>query len=46
MVKDIIKYNKKEYQLSTVFIEKMKLFETMIFPIENGIVSDNEVFLS
>lgn len=44
MVKDIIQYNKKEYQLSTVFIEKMKLFETMIFPIENRIVSDNEVF--
>lgn len=44
MVKDIIQYNKKEYQLSTVFIEKMKLFETMIFPIENGIVSGNEVY--
>lgn len=44
MVKDIIQYNKKEYQLSTVFIEKMKLFETMIFPIKNGIVSGNEVY--
>lgn len=44
MVKDIIKYNEKEYQLSTVFIENMGLFETMIFPIENGIVSGNEVY--
>lgn len=44
MVKDIIKYNEKEYQLSSVFIEKMGLFETMIFPIENGIISGSEVF--
>lgn len=44
MVKDIIKYNEKEYQLSTVFLEKMALFETMVFPIENGIVSGNEVY--
>ena len=44
MVKDIIKHNEKEYQLSTVFMENVGLFETMIFPIENGIVSGNEVF--
>lgn len=45
MVKDIIKYNEKEYQLSTVLIENnMSVFETMIFPIENGIVSGNEVY--
>ena len=44
MIKNIIKYNGKEYQLSTVFLNKMALFEIMIFPIENGIVSDNEVF--
>lgn len=44
MVKGIIKYNEKEYQLSTVFIENMDLFETMIFPIENGIVSGDEVY--
>lgn len=44
MVKDIIKYNEKEYQLSTVFIENMAVFETMIFPIENGIVSGSEVY--
>lgn len=44
MVKDVIKYNEKEYQLSTVFLENMALFETMIFPIENGIVSGNEVY--
>ena len=42
MVKDIIKYNDKEYQLSTVKIDVM--FETMIFPIENGIVSGSEVY--
>lgn len=46
MVKDIIKYNEKEYQLSTVFLENMDLFETMIFPIENGTVSENEVYCS
>ena len=44
MVKDIIKYNEKEYQLSSVYLENMCLFETMIFTIENGIVSGNEVF--
>ena len=44
MVKDIIKYNEKEYQLSTVFIENMSLFETMIFPIENRTVSGREVY--
>ena len=44
MVKDIIKYNEKEYHLSSVLIENMGLFETMIFPIENGIVSGSEVF--
>ena len=44
MVKDIIKYDNKEYQLSTVFIKNMALFETMIFPIENNIVSGNEVY--
>ena len=44
MVKDIIIYNEKEYQLSTIFIDTASIFETMIFPIENGIVSGNEVF--
>lgn len=43
MIKDIIQYNGKEYKLSIVFIEKIKMFETIIFPIENGIVSNNEV---
>lgn len=42
MIKDIIKYNEKEYQLSTVNINGC--FETMIFPIENGIISGNEVY--
>lgn len=43
MIKDIIQYNGKEYKLSITFIEKIKLFEIMIFPIENGIVSNDEV---
>lgn len=42
MIKDIIRYNDKEYQLSTVNLDGM--FETMIFPIENGIVSGREVY--
>lgn len=42
MVKDIIKYNDKEFQLSTVKVNFC--FETMIFPIKNGIVSGNEVY--
>lgn len=46
MPKDIIKYNEKEYQLSTVYLEKMKIYETMIFPVENGVVSGNEVYCS
>ena len=44
MIKDIIKYNNKEYQLSTIYIENMVTYETMIFPIENGIVSGKEVY--
>lgn len=43
MIKDIIKYNGKEYQLSTININGC--FETMIFPIEKGIVSGNEVYM-
>ena len=44
MIKDIIKYDNKEYQLSTIYIENMAIFETMIFPIENGKVSGKEVY--
>ena len=44
MVKDIIKYGNKEYLLSTVYIENMITFETMIFPIENGRISGREVY--
>lgn len=44
MIKDIIKYDNKEYQLSTIYIENMITFETMIFPIENGKVSGEEVY--
>lgn len=29
MIKDIIKYKEKEYQLSTIFIENMSVFETI-----------------
>lgn len=43
MVKDYIKYEGKEYQLSTVLLYDCE-FETMIFPIENGIVSGSEVY--
>ena len=43
MIKDIITYNGKDYQLSTVSIDGC--FETMIFPIENGVISGNEVYM-
>lgn len=43
MVKDYIKYEGKEYQLSTVLLYDCE-FETMIFPIESGIVSGSEVY--
>lgn len=43
MVKDYIKYEGKEYQLSTVLLYDCE-FETMIFPIENGVVSGSEVY--
>lgn len=42
MIKDIIKHNDKEYQLSTVNIDGC--LETMIFPIDDGIVSGREVY--
>lgn len=42
MIKDYIKYEEKEYQVSTVNIDGM--FETMIFPVENGVVSGSEVY--
>ena len=42
MVKDYITFNEKRYQLSTVYING--IFETMIFPIENGIISGSEVY--
>lgn len=44
MIKDIIKYNKKEYQVSTTCTGNKYTFETMIFPIENNIVSCKEVY--
>ena len=42
MIKDVIKYKDKEYQLSTVKVSNV--FETMIFPVENEIVYGNEVY--
>lgn len=42
MVKDIIRYDGKEYQLST--INTNGCLETMVFPIENGVVSGKEVY--
>ena len=42
MIKDVIGYNNKEYQLSTVNLDGM--LETMIFPIEDGVVSGREVY--
>lgn len=44
MIKDIIKYNDKEYQLSTVNIDGC--FETMIFPIKDGVISGKEVYMA
>ena len=44
MIKDIIKYGNKEYQLSNIYIEDMAIFETMIFPIENNKVYGEEVY--
>ena len=42
MIKDVLEYENNKYQLSTVNLNGV--FETMIFPIENGIVSGNEVY--
>ena len=42
MVKDIIRHGEKEYQLSTVNLDGF--LETMIFPIENGVISGREVY--
>ena len=43
LVKDYIKYEEKEYQISTVLLYDCE-FETMIFPVKNGIVSGSEVY--
>ena len=42
MLKDIIEHNNKIYQLSAVKLNGV--FEIMVFPIENGVVSNNEVY--
>ena len=44
MVKDIVNYNDKEYQISTIYIENMITYETMIFPIEGDMISGHEVY--
>ena len=43
MVKDIIQYNNKKFLLSTILRDNC-VFETMIFPIINGQVSESEVY--
>ena len=45
LVKDYIKYGEKEYEVSTVYIENMCTFETMIFPTDNGNTSGEEVYM-
>lgn len=42
MIKDIIEYCGKRYQLSTINLNGV--FETMIFPVEDGVVSGKEVY--
>lgn len=44
MIKDYIKYNDKEYQISTIMLVNYDMLETMVFPINNGIISGNEVY--
>lgn len=44
MLKDIIEYKNKEYQLSCSSVNNHTIYEIMIFPIENKIVSGNEVY--
>ena len=43
MVRDYIEYDEKEYQLSTVLLYDCE-FETVVLPIENGVVSGSEVY--
>lgn len=42
MIQDIITYNNKKYQVSTVNLDGV--LETMIFPIEYEVVSGREVY--
>ena len=44
MNKEIIKHNEKEYQLSMVYLDDFRVFDIMVFPIENDAVSGNEIF--
>lgn len=44
MVQDYIIYNNKKYQLSTVYIENIITYETMVFPVDNEVVSGREVY--
>ena len=46
ILKTIIEYNDKQYMLSMVYISEMKVFETMIFPIKDATVDNNEVYCS
>ena len=45
MIKDCIEYEGRKYELSTVCLEEYgHMFETMIFPIVNGVFSGSEVY--
>lgn len=44
IIKDIIEYKNKEYQLSCSHVNDMTVYEIMIFPIENEMISGNEVY--
>lgn len=44
MLKDIIEYKNKEYQLSCSSVSNHTIYEIMIFPIENEMISENEVY--
>ena len=44
MLKDYITYNEKSYQISTVKLHRYGIVETMVFPVEDGIVSGKEVY--
>lgn len=44
MIQDTIKYNGKEYQISTTCIGSMYTYETMIFPMAYGLISGKDIY--